>query len=127
MDTGNQDSGSAIVEYSNGMHAVYSQDFIARKGAGKRGARLIGYYGTVEFDFNTGVVQLYYHNSDATETYRFPTGHGHSGGYAALIRNFCDVVAGRDVSHSPLSDGILSAKMCLCAKKSAAEKIFCEI
>ena len=127
VDTGNQDSGSAIVEYSNGMHAVYSQDFIARKGAGKRGARLIGYYGTVEFDFNTGVVQLYYHNSDATETYRFPTGHGHSGGDAALISNFCDVVSGKDISHSPLKEGILSAKMCLCAKKSAIEKVFCEI
>lgn len=127
VDTGNQDSGSAIIEYSNGMHAVYSQDFIARKGAGKRGARLIGYYGTVEFDFVTGKVQVYYHNQDLTETHSFAIGHGHSGGDTALIRNFCDVVRKTDVSHSPLNDGILSAKMCMLAKKSAEEKIFCNL
>lgn len=127
VDTGNQDSGSAIIEYSNGMHAVYSQDFIARKGAGKRGARIIGYYGTVEFDFVTGIVQVFYHNEDRTETHTFAKGHGHFGGDAALIDNFCDVVEGRDTSRSTLDDGIMSAKMCLLAKKSAEQKIFCQI
>lgn len=127
VDTGNEDSGSAIVLYDNGMHAVYSQDFIARKSAGKRGARLIGYYGTVEFDFNTGDVTVFYHNTGHVERHNFPKTHGHSGGDAALIKNFADVVRGTDVSHAPLTDGILSAKMCLMAKRSAKEKIFCNI
>ena len=45
VDTGNQDSGSAIVRYENGLHVVYSQDFIARNKAAKRGARFVGYLG----------------------------------------------------------------------------------
>ena len=126
-DTGNEDSGSALIMYDNGMHAVYSQNFIARKDAGRRGARLIGYLGTLEFNFNTGEITVFYHNTGHIEKHSFPKTHGHSGGDAALIDNFADVVRGKDVSHAPLSDGILSAKMCLLAKKSAKEKVFCEI
>ena len=126
-DTGNQDSGSALVMYDNGVHAVYTQNFIARKGAGKRGARLIGYYGTVEFDFNTGEIKLFYHNKNQVESHVFENTRGHSGGDTELIKNFADVVRGTDVSHAPLSDGILSAKMCLLAKRSAKEKKFFNI
>lgn len=123
-DTGNEDSGSALVLYENGIHAVYSQNFITRRSAGKRGARLIGYYGTVEFNFNTGEITLIYHNKNHVETHKIEKTHGHSGGDAALIQNFANVVRGLEVSKAPLSDGILSAKMCLLAKRSAKEKVF---
>ena len=79
-DTGNEDSGSAIIEYESGMHAVYSQNFFVRKAAGKRGARLMGYRGTVEFDFNTGVVEVYYHFADKHSAIRIGSDSGHSGG-----------------------------------------------
>lgn len=55
-DTGNEDSGSAIIRYETGMHVVYSQNFFARRGAGLRGARFLGYDGTAEFDFQSGDV-----------------------------------------------------------------------
>lgn len=127
VDTGNHDNATAIVEYDNGVHAVYTQNFVARKGAAKRGARLIGYYGTVEFDFVTGKAHVYYHNENKTETYEFALGHGHSGGDDALIKNFAAVVRGTETSRSSLDDGILSATMCLAAKRSSNEKIFCDI
>lgn len=123
-DTGNEDSGSALVMYENGVHVVYSQNFIARREAGKRGARLIGYYGTVEFNFNTGEITLYYHNKNHVERHKIEKTHGHSGGDAALIKNFANVVRGTEKSSAPLSDGILSAKMCLLAKRSAKERKF---
>lgn len=126
-DTGNHDSGSAIIVYDNGLHAVYTQNFVARKGAGKRGARIIGYLGTVEFDFVTGVVKVFYHNENRIETHEFEVKRGHSGGDDVLIKNFADVVLEKDVSHAPLSDGILSAKMCLMAKRSSEQKLFCKI
>ena len=126
-DTGNHDSASVIVMYDDGMHAVYSQNFVARKGAGKRGARLIGYYGTVEFDFNKGTVDVFYHNHNRTEHHYIEKTHGHSGGDEELMKNFKNVVRGEDVSHSPLSEGILSAKMCLLCKDSAKENQFKEI
>jgi len=126
-DTGNHDSATAIVMYGNGMHAVYTQNFIARKGAGKRGARFIGYYGTVEFDFNTGEITVYYHNTDHVEKHIIPKTPGHSGGDKLLLKNFADVVRGTDKSKAPLSDGILSARMCLVAKRSSKKRRFLNI
>ena len=126
-DTGNEDSGSVIVEYDSGMHVVYSQNFVVRGDAGKRGARFIGYEGTMEFDFNTGKITVYHHLTRMTEEYRFALGKGHFGGDARLAQNFVDVMKGEAVSQTPLSEGILSAEMCLAAKESAETKRFVEI
>lgn len=126
-DTGNHDSASVIVEYESGMHVVYSQNFFARKGAKKRGARLFGYKGTVEFDFNTGVVTVYHHNEEITETYTVKhTGH-HFGGDRILTRNFVDLMAGTAASKATLAEGILSADMCLATKRSAQDHSFQDI
>ena len=54
QDTGNEDCGSALVEYENGVHLSYSQNFFARRGAARRGATLIGYKGTIEFNWSQG-------------------------------------------------------------------------
>ena len=118
-DTGNEDSGSCIVMYENGVHAVYTQDFISRRGAGKRGARFIGYFGTVEFDFYTGTVKVIYHKEDKEEEINLSRGGAHFGGDDILIENFVDVVRGEKTSCATLESGILSAKMCLAAKNSA--------
>lgn len=58
-DTGNEDSGTLILRYESGMHAMYSQNFFARKAAARRGARLYGYKGTVEFDFVSQKIVAY--------------------------------------------------------------------
>lgn len=126
-DTGNEDCGSAIVEYQSGVHVVYTQNFVARKGAKKRGARFVGYLGTLEFDFYTGIITIFYHNEQRTETHTFDLSGNHFGGDTRLVANFADVVSGKASSIADLNSGILSAAMCLKAKKSAEEKIFCDI
>lgn len=126
-DTGNEDSGSAIIRYETGMHVVYSQNFFARKGAGLRGARFLGYDGTVEFDFQSGDVRVYMHHVCRTETYHFNVKDGHGGGDEELCRNFADVVAGRALSRSSLRDGILSVNVCLAAKESSDKHQFVKI
>ncbi len=126
-DTGNQDSGSVIVEYENGVHAVYSQNFITRFGAEKRGARLIGYKGTVEFDWYKDNIKVFRHLENITEEYSVAQTGTHSGGDAYLAENFINVMKGTEKSHSPLAEGILSASMCLAAQKSSEEHIFCDI
>ncbi|MBA2246914.1 MAG: Gfo/Idh/MocA family oxidoreductase, partial [Chloroflexia bacterium] len=40
VDTGNHDAATAIMQYESGAHAVYTQNFYARRGAAKRGATL---------------------------------------------------------------------------------------
>lgn len=127
-DTGNEDSGSAIVRYDSGMHVVYSQNFVVRASAGKRGARFIGYLGTLEFDFFTGVVTVFHHRSFTTETHTVSTkGTTHFGGDTMLVENFIGIMEGREISHSNLKEGILSAEMCLAAKASAETDRFMPI
>ncbi len=128
VDTGNEDSGSVIIQYDSGMHVVYSQDFIVRNGAGKRGARFIGYKGTLEFDWYTDDITLYRHDEDMIETYRYPNAKGaHFGGDTALAESFIAVMKGEAKSCAPLSQGIASAALCLAAKTSAAEYRFVEL
>lgn len=124
VDTGNEDSGSAIVRYETGMHAVYSQNFFARNASAARGVKLLGFKGTLEFDFYTNVIKVYMHHTPRVETYEVSSGGVHSGGDAALAANFVDVIAGRASSLAPLEAGIVSATMCLRARESAATSSF---
>jgi 2,3-bisphosphoglycerate-independent phosphoglycerate mutase len=101
---------------------------LARAAAGKRGARLIGYRGTVEFDFYTGVVTVYQHLRNITETHTFnANGSAHFGGDRRLAENFVGVMQGTERSNAPLSEGIRSAALCLGAKKSSIEHVFVEL
>lgn len=119
-DTGNEDSGSAIVQYASGMHMVYTHNFFARRKAGVRGARLLGFKGTLEFDFYTQTLRVFMHHTPRVETYELDVKERHFGGDAALAANFVDVLYGKAESRSTLNDGLLSALICLKAKESAA-------
>ena len=118
VDTGNEDSGSALVQYETGMHVSYSQNFFTRREAGARGARLIGYKGTIEFDFYTQQVRVISHHAPGVETDQLKAAGRHFGGDTELARNFLDVMRGGR-SQSTLEDGLLSALICLRARESA--------
>jgi predicted dehydrogenase len=124
-DTGNEDSGSALIQYENGMHAVYSQNFFARKQSQIRGARLLGYKGTLEFDFYTGILKVFMHHTDRVEQYEIDTkGKNHFGGDETLAQNFIGIMKGEEKSQTPLEEGLLSALMCLKADQSATTHSF---
>lgn len=127
VDTGNHDSASVIVRYDDGMHAVYTQNFFVRKAAARRGARLIGFEGTLEFDWITGICTVYSHKDLQTATYKIDDNAlFHYGGDKALCENFVEIMNGGK-SVAPLSEGILSAHMCLQARKSAQTNQFMDI
>jgi len=123
VDTGNEDSGSALVEYESGMHVSYSQNFFVKKKAGSRGARFMGYKGTVEFDWATDQVKVMMHNTPHVETYQIDssaTATGHGGGDHLLMDNFARIMRNRSTpSISPLEAGLESALLCLQARASA--------
>lgn len=129
VDTGNEDSGSMLVHYESGMHVVYSQNFFARKGAARRGARLYGYLGTIEYDFASDSIKLYDHMSDKVSIISMNTpAEGHGGGDVVLCRNFIQLIEGKtDQSVAPLNAGIESALVCLMAKESAELEEFKKI
>lgn len=124
-DTGNEDSGSAIVTYETGMHVCYSQNFFARKKAGKRGARLIGYNGTLEFDWFSNEIKVFMHSIGREEIYKLDASNAsHSGGDSSLAYNFINVMQGKEKSVAPIKAGLTSALMCLKAKQSAQTHTF---
>ncbi|MCC2685884.1 MAG: oxidoreductase [Paenibacillaceae bacterium] len=126
-DTGNEDSGSALIRYETGMHVSYSQNFFARRKAGARGARLLGYKGTIEFDFKTGKIQVFMHHTPRVETYELEATADHFGGDSVLSENFYSLIEGKSITSGTLEDGMLSALMCLKAKQSAETGTFQEI
>lgn len=125
QDTGNHDSGSILMQFANGVHGCYSQNFVARKEAAQRSYRVIGYLATLEFDFVTSTIKVFHHTSGVTETITVDYNSlNHFGGDKVLMENFIDMMAGTASSLAPLKDGIASAKSCLMAKSSAQNKIF---
>jgi predicted dehydrogenase len=128
VDTGNEDSGSALIQYESGMHVSYSQNFVTRKSAAKRGATLVGYLGTIEFDWFTDTIKVIMHHSSRVETIEMQSaGKAHGGGDTVLAENFIKVIRDDALSVAPLTTGLMSALMCLKAKESAATRTFQQI
>lgn len=128
-DTGNHDSATIMLRCASGRHIVYTQNFFARKNAQKRGARFLGYDGTMEMDFPTGTIKVYSHRLPETQTITIDqTGLGHFGGDLFLAESFLEVMKNPEKpSKVPLSAGIISAGMCLAARASAQENAFKDI
>lgn len=118
VDTGNEDSGTMLLLDKEGRHCVYTQNFVARKQAGRRQVRIIGLRGTLEFNFTDGSLTVYHHYENRVESHKVDMKDGHAGGDPLLARAFLDVMEGKP-SASPLSDGIISARICLRATESA--------
>lgn len=123
-DTGNEDSGSALIRYDTGMHVSYTQNFFVRKSAGTRGARFMGYKGTVEFDFFTSEVKVIMHHTSKVETHRFDSTQDHFGGDGVLARSFIGMMRKEMKSVSSLKSGLDSALLCLKARESARTGTF---
>ena len=127
-DTGNEDSGTVIVRYETGMHAVYTQNFFARnKKMQKRGAIISGTGGTVEFDWDTNMIVLRKHYELGEMHYKVESVGNHGGGDVKLAENFIGVMLGLETSKTPLEQGLLSAYMCLKAKESAQTHSFVKL
>ncbi len=114
------DAGSAMLRFDNGVHAAYSQNFVPRRSAFSRGARVTGYEATLTFDWATESLTVIEHHGTAVETIKVGGETGHHGGDEQLVRNFLEVIRGEDVSRAPLRHGLRSAALCLAARDSAA-------
>ncbi len=126
-DTGNHDSASAIIQYQSGMHAVYTQNFYTRRGAARRGATLIGYRGTLGFDWYQNELTVHYHHSNRVERHQFEVaGEGHHGGDKELAHDFLAVIQGRGASRATLEAALVSTELCLLARDSCRTASFQE-
>ena len=124
-DTGNHDAATAILQYESGAHLTYTQMFYARRGAAKRGAILTGYKGTVSFDWNTDEMVVHHHHSGRVERHRVESeSSGHHGGDERLAHDFLAILNGTGPSRATLADGLLSAQLCLMAKRATETSQF---
>lgn len=126
-DTGNEDSGSAIIRYETGMHVNYTQNFFGRNNP-TRGARFLGYRGELELEFQKNELKVTMNHSKDTEIHYVGVGkEGHAGGDAQLAQNFIEVMQRKSKSISPLEGGLLSALTCIKARESDKTNTFQEI
>lgn len=123
----NQDLGNLLIEFEGGVQASYTQNFFARHRAARRGARLYGYRGTLEFDWYENRLRLFRHQSPAVETLEFTGDMPHFGGDRELALDWLRAMRDGAPSRSPMEAGILSALTCLWARESAASRRFCEV
>jgi hypothetical protein len=87
--------------------------------------KLVGYRGTVEFDWYREELTVHHHHSSRVERHQFSsTGTGHHGGDEQLIEDFLNIVTGRGESRAPLEAGLLSVEMCLLARESCRTRGF---
>ncbi len=127
VDTGNEDVATATFLCGSGTIISYNQNFIVKRGAARRGCRLVGTRGSAEFDFYTGVIRHDCYDTPQTVTHDFSAASGaHFGGDEALALAFLDVLNGKP-SASNLEDGLRSAACCLAARRAAAEHRLVEI
>jgi predicted dehydrogenase len=121
----NHDAGSALIMYENGIHASYSQNLLSRRSAYRRGATVVGYEATLEFDLAPMELRIIHHRSEKVEQVRVDVeDDGHAGGDLILAKSFLDLVKRRARPNASLRDGLLSAAMCLAARESARTKTF---
>ena len=117
-----EDVGECIIRGKNGCHLVHTQNFIATSAAARRGARLVGQFGSLDIDFNHGELHFYSSVTGDVEHYKVNPGQlSHYGGDRQLVRNFIRTMKTGERSSTDLitGNGILSTLTCLCARESA--------
>lgn len=123
----NQDLGNCLIQYRGGAQLSYTQNFVARHHAARRGARLYGYRGTIEFDWYENQIKLYRHRSPVVETIDFAGDMPHFGGDRELCLDFLRAMRDGTPSRSPIEAGIQSALTCLWVRESARTAQFCRV
>ncbi len=124
----NEDSGNALIELDNGVQISYTQNFFVRnQRVARRGARLYGYKGTIDFDWYRNTIIVYDHFTPVVETIEFTGDIPHFGGDRELAYDFLMAMKEKKPSRSPIDAGITSALTCLWARESAEKRQFFEI
>lgn len=118
------DAGSAVVMHANGVIAGYAQNFVSRRAAAARGARVTGYLGTLEFSWYGEQLTVIDHHRREVESRTVTVTTGHHGGDHVLARNFIDVMRGVAAPRCTLRDGLISAAVCAAAQRSEERGTF---
>ncbi len=123
----NEDSSSALIEFASGAHGVYTQVFYSRRDAGRRGAIISGYGGTVDFDWYQKRLKYFPHHGPFNEECTSSGDLAHFGGDFELARDFIELIKHGTKPRCTVKEGLQSLFACLAAKESAATGQFVEV
>jgi predicted dehydrogenase len=123
----NEDASSALLEFGDGAHGVYTQVFFSRREAGRRGAVVSGYQGTIDMDWYRNDIRRVRHHQPFSDTIAAPKGMSHFGGDAELARSFLSMIRGGAESPAGIREGIQSVYACLAARESAQTAAFVDV
>lgn len=123
----NEDCSSALIQFANGAHGVYTQVFFTRR-EGRRGATISGYHGTVDFDWPKNQIRRVRHHEQFTDTLEAGKGLSHFGGDTELALDYLGLIHGKiKTSRTPIETGLASVYACLAAKQSAETNQFVDV
>ncbi|MBT5964762.1 MAG: Gfo/Idh/MocA family oxidoreductase [Gemmatimonadetes bacterium] len=123
----NEDASSALLEFADGSHGMYTQVFFARRDAGTRGANVSGYLGSVSFDWYTDELKRVRHHAPFSAVEKASGVASHFGGDLELARDFVALVENGAAPRTPIETGIQSVYACLAAKQSAEKGRFVDV
>jgi len=123
----NEDSSSALVEFSSGAQGAYTQVFMTRRDAASRGAIISGYMGTLSFDWYKNELRRVRHHAPFSDLVTADGSMSHFGGDMELAHDFIGVIKGKRRSRTTIWMGIQSAYACLAAKESAETGAFVRV
>jgi predicted dehydrogenase len=115
----NEDSSSALLEFANGAHGLYTQVFYSRRDAAARGSTISGYRGTIAFDWYKNEMRRIRHHEPFSDTIKPADGMSHFGGDLELAHEFINLIRGRPSKRLSIWDGLRSVYACLAAKEAA--------
>lgn len=122
----NEDSSSALLEFGNGARGVYTQVFYAKRSP-KRGAKISGSQGLVEFDWYENTVKTTHHRAPLNDVSTVDGADEHFGGDSVLATNFIAMVKEQAPAAASLASGLASVYACLAAKESAETGQFLDV
>lgn len=125
VDTGNHDSGSALIRYEDGMHVNYSQNFVSRRKAAEHKATIIGYHGTIVMDEENQTIDIYMHHKPYDQHIQFDLREiGRHAGDHGLAYDFIKLLKRGERPRATLEDGIIGSLMGIAAQKSSETRSF---
>ena len=123
----NEDSSSALLEFPDGRHGVYTQVFFSRRDAHARGAIVSGYKGTLSFDWYENKLKCVRHHQPFTAVEKADDKLSHFGGDLELARDFVGMIKKQAKPRATIWKGIQSVYACLAAKESAQTGKFVKV
>ncbi|MBT7863094.1 MAG: Gfo/Idh/MocA family oxidoreductase [Gemmatimonadetes bacterium] len=123
----NEDASSALLEFADGSHGIYTQVFYARRDAGTRGANVSGYLGSVAFDWFTDELKRVRHHAPFSAVEKASGVASHFGGDLELGRDFVELIQHGAAPRTPIQTGLQSVYACLAAKESVEKGRFVNV